>query len=141
MGNMQREYQERSLAGAPGYSASGNNPDVPHTNTAAAEAEAANHAIAPSANQLYTRDVAIKRLCREILQDFREGYHFQGSALDALHEVSEAHLISIFEGAAIHARRDGRVTVQARDILRARDEQLERAAEHAEGAAEEPERA
>ena len=45
---------------------------------------------------------------REIAQDFKNDLRFQGSAILALQEASEAYLVSLFEDTnlcAIHAKR------------------------------------
>jgi len=61
-----------------------------------------------------------KRLCREILHAFQNDLRFQGSAIMALQEASEAYLVSLFEDTklcAIHAKR---VTIAPKDIQLAR---------------------
>ena len=57
-----------------------------------------------------------QRLVREIAQGYKQDLRFQKSALDALQECAEAHLISLFENvqlASIHAKR---VTIMKKDF-------------------------
>lgn len=68
------------------------------------------------------RKLPFQRLVREIAQDYAKGepLRFQGSAIMALQEASEAYLVSLFEDtnlAAIHAKR---VTIMPKDIQLAR---------------------
>ncbi|KAJ7856982.1 histone-fold-containing protein [Mycena olivaceomarginata] len=70
--------------------------------------------------ELLIRKLPFQRLVREISQDFKTDLRFQSSALQALQEAAEAHLISLFEDtnlAAIHAKR---VTIQLKDMKLAR---------------------
>jgi histone H3/H4 len=58
------------------------------------------------------RKLPFQRLVREIAQDFKTDLRFQGSAVLALQEATEAYLVGLFEDtnlAAIHAKR---VTIQ-----------------------------
>ncbi len=79
-----------------------------------------------------TTDLLIKkapfqRLVREIAQDFKTDLRFQGSAIQALQEASEAYLVGLFEDTnlcAIHAKR---VTIMPKDIQLARRIRGERA--------------
>jgi len=60
------------------------------------------------------------RLVREIAQDFKNDLRFQGTAIVALQEATEAYLVSLFEDTnlcAIHAKR---VTIMPKDIQLAR---------------------
>lgn len=69
---------------------------------------------------LLIRRLPFQRLVREIAQEFKSDARFQGSAILALQEASEAYLVSLFEDVnlcAIHARR---VTIMPRDIMLAR---------------------
>ena len=69
---------------------------------------------------LLIRKLPFQRLVREIAQDFKEDLRFQGSAVLALQEASEAYLVSLFEDTnlcAIHAKR---VTITPKDIQLAR---------------------
>ncbi|KAJ7933211.1 histone H3 [Mycena leptocephala] len=70
--------------------------------------------------ELLIRKLPFQRLVREITQDFKVDLRFQSSALQALQESAEAHLLSLFEDtnrAAIHAKR---VTIQPKDMKLAR---------------------
>ncbi|CAB9511300.1 Histone H3 [Seminavis robusta] len=65
---------------------------------------------------LLIRRQPFQRLVREIAQDLKSDLRFQGTALLALQEASEAYLIGVFEDSnlcAIHAKR---VTVMTKDI-------------------------
>ena len=69
---------------------------------------------------LLIRKLPFQRLVREIAQDFKTDLRFQGSAVLALQEASEAYLVGLFEDTnlcAIHAKR---VTIMPRDIQLAR---------------------
>ena len=62
------------------------------------------------------RKLPFQRLVREIAQDFKTDLRFQGSAVLALQEASEAYLVGLFEDTnlcAIHAKR---VTIMPKDI-------------------------
>lgn len=66
--------------------------------------------------ELLMRKLPFQRLVREIAQDFKKDLRFQGSAITALQEASEAYLVSLFEDTnlcAIHAKR---VTIMPKDI-------------------------
>ena len=69
---------------------------------------------------LLIRKLPFQRLIREIGSDFRKDLRFQGSALLALQEASEAYLISLFENANLCATNAKRVTVMPKDIQLAR---------------------
>ena len=61
-----------------------------------------------------------QRLVREIAQDFKTDLRFQGSAILALQEASEAYVVGLFEDTnlcGIHAKR---VTIMPKDIQLAR---------------------
>ena len=65
---------------------------------------------------LLIRKLPFQRLVREIAQDFKEDLRFQGAAILALQEASEAYLVKKFEDAnlcAIHAKR---VTIMPKDM-------------------------
>ena len=65
-------------------------------------------------------DRFIRALVREIAQDFKNDLRFQGTAIVALQEATEAYLVSLFEDTnlcAIHAKR---VTIMPKDIQLAR---------------------
>ena len=70
--------------------------------------------------ELLIRKLPFQRLVREIAQDFKTDLRFQGSAVLALQEATEAYLVGLFEDtnlAAIHAKR---VTIMPRDVQLAR---------------------
>ena len=65
---------------------------------------------------LLVRKLPFQRLVREIAQDFKADLRFQGSAVLALQEASEAYHIGLFEDTnlcAIHAKR---VTIFPKDV-------------------------
>lgn len=77
--------------------------------------------------ELLIRKLPFQRLVREIAQDFKTDLRFQGSAIMALQEASEAYLVGLFEDTnlcAIHAKR---VTIMPKDIQLARRIRGERA--------------
>jgi histone H3 len=66
-------------------------------------------------------------LVREIATEFKNDLRFQGTAILALQEATEAYVVSLFEDtnlAAIHAKR---VTIMPKDIQLARRIRGERA--------------
>ena len=70
--------------------------------------------------ELLIRRLPFQRLVREIAQDFKTDLRFQGTAILALQEASEAYLVGLFEDTnlcAIHAKR---VTIMPKDIQLAR---------------------
>ena len=69
---------------------------------------------------LLIRKLPFQRLVKEIAQDFKSDLRFQGSAVLALQEASEAYLVGLFEDTnlcGIHAKR---VTIMPKDIQLAR---------------------
>lgn len=77
--------------------------------------------------ELLIRKLPFQRLVREISQDFKHDLRFQGSAVIALQEASEAYLQGLFEDTnlcAIHAKR---VTIMPQDMQLARRIRGERA--------------
>ncbi len=70
--------------------------------------------------ELLLRKAPFQRLVREIAQEYQSDLRFQGSAILALQEATEAYMVSLFEDtnlAAIHAKR---VTVQPKDMALAK---------------------
>ena len=70
--------------------------------------------------ELLIRKLPFQRLVREIAQEFKSDLRFQGSAIMALQEATEAYIVSLFEDTnlcAIHAKR---VTIMPKDIQLAR---------------------
>ena len=77
--------------------------------------------------ELLIRKLPFQRLVREVAQDFKSTLRFQSHAIMALHQASEAYLVSLFEDTnlcAIHAKR---VTIFPKDIQLARRIRGERA--------------
>ena len=76
---------------------------------------------------LLIQKLPLKRLVKEISQDFKSDVRFNATALLGLHESAEAYLVKLFEDTnlcAIHAKR---VTIMPKDIQLARRIQGERA--------------
>ena len=70
--------------------------------------------------ELLCRKLAVSRLIREIVQDFKTDLRFQLAAIATIHEAIEAYMVYLFEDTslcAIHARR---VTITPRDMQLAR---------------------
>ena len=70
--------------------------------------------------ELLIRKLPFQRLVREIMQEFRNDFRFQSTAVVAMQEASEAYLVGLFEDTnlcAIHAKR---VTIMPKDIQLAR---------------------
>ena len=66
--------------------------------------------------ELLISKLPFQRLVREIAQDFRKDLRFQSSAVIALQEAAEAHIVSLFEDtnrATFHARL---VTIYPKDM-------------------------
>ena len=57
----------------------------------------------------------MERWIREIAQGIRTDIRFQRSAIDAVREASEAHLVALFEDTNLCAIHAGRVTIMSRD--------------------------
>ncbi|XP_008046985.1 histone H3.3-like, partial [Carlito syrichta] len=77
--------------------------------------------------QLLLRKLPFQRLVRELARAVAPDLRFQGAAVGALQEASEAYLVRLFEDSnlcAIHARR---VTVMPKDVQLARRLRGERA--------------
>ena len=74
-----------------------------------------------STNGLLLRRLPFARLVREIqLGMTRQPYRWQGSAILALQEASEAHLVALFEDANLCAIHGKRVTIMPKDMQLAR---------------------
>ena len=74
-----------------------------------------------SSTSLLLRRLPFARLVREIqLGMTRQPYRWQGSAILALQEASEAHLVTIFEEANLCALHAKRVTIKPADMQLAR---------------------
>lgn len=70
--------------------------------------------------ELLIRKLPFQRLVREIAQQYKTDLRFQGSAVLALQEASEAYLIGIFEDSYLCTLHAKRVTIMPKDILLAR---------------------
>ena len=67
------------------------------------------------------RRLPFARLVREIQQEMsREAYRWQGTAILALQEAAEAHLVGLFEDCNLCALHAKRVTIQPKDMQLAR---------------------
>ena len=76
---------------------------------------------------LLIRKAPFQRFVRELAQDIKSDVRFQGSALLALQEATEAYMVGIFEDTnlcAVHAKR---VTIMPKDMQLARRIRGERA--------------
>lgn len=71
-------------------------------------------------SELLIRKLPFQRLVREIAQDFRTDLRFQGSAILALQEASEAYLVGLFEETQLCAIHRNCVTIQPKDMRLAR---------------------
>ena len=69
---------------------------------------------------LLIRKAPFQRLVREIAQDMKTDVRFQSTALLALQEAAEMHLIQLFEDTNLCALHAKRVTVMPRDMQLAR---------------------
>ena len=59
-------------------------------------------------------------IIRELAQEIKTDLRFQGSALLALQEASEAYLVTVFEDTQLCAIHRGNVTIQPKDMQLAR---------------------
>ena len=66
------------------------------------------------------RKLPFQRLVREITQDFKTDLRFQGSAMLALQEATEAYIVGLMEDTNISAIHSKRVTIMPKDIQLAR---------------------
>ena len=69
---------------------------------------------------LLIRKLPFQRLVREVAQEFKADLRFQGSAVLALQEASEAYLVSLFEDTNLCAIHASRVTIMPKDMILAR---------------------
>ena len=69
---------------------------------------------------LLIRKAPFQRLVREIAQEMKRDVRFQSTALLALQEAAEMHLIQLFEDTNLCALHAKRVTVMPRDMQLAR---------------------
>jgi histone H3 len=74
-----------------------------------------------SSTDLLIRRLPFARLVREIQMDMmNESYRWQATAMLALQEASEAHLVGLFEDANLCAIHGKRVTIMPKDMHLAR---------------------
>ena len=76
-----------------------------------------------SSTDLLLRKLPFARLVREIQQSFTRkdvNYRWQGTALLALQEAAEAHLVGLFEDCMLCAAHGKRVTIMPKDMQLAR---------------------
>jgi histone H3 len=69
---------------------------------------------------LLIRKAPFQRLVRGVCETFTEGLRFQGQAIIALQEASEAFLVELFEITNLLAIHANRVTIMVRDMQLAR---------------------
>ena len=77
--------------------------------------------------ELLIRKLPFRSLVREIAQDFKTDLRFQSSAVMALQESSEAHLVGLFKDTHLSAIHDKKVKIMHMDIQLARRIRGERA--------------
>jgi histone H3 len=77
--------------------------------------------------ELLLRSLPFQRLVREVAQDFKQELRFQGFAIMALQEASEAYLVGLYEDTNLCAIHSKRVTIMPKDIQLARRIRGERA--------------
>ena len=70
--------------------------------------------------ELLLRKLPFQRLVREIAQEHKTDLRFQGSAILALQEATEAYMVSLFEDSNLCAIHGKRVTIMPRDMQLAR---------------------
>jgi histone H3 len=74
-----------------------------------------------NSTDLLIRKLPFARLVREVQQSMmKENYRWQATAILALQEASEAHLVGIFEDANFCALHGKRVTIMPKDMMLAR---------------------
>lgn len=66
--------------------------------------------------ELLLRKLPFHRLIREIAQDYKNDLRFQATALEALQELTEAYIISLFEDTNLSAIHGKRVTIMPKDV-------------------------
>ena len=70
--------------------------------------------------ELLLRKLPFQRLVREVAAHAKEGLRFQASAVLAMQEATEAHMVNLFADTCLCAIHGGRVTIMPRDIQLAR---------------------
>ena len=76
--------------------------------------------------ELLLRKLPFQRLVREIAVTGKEGLRFQASAVLAMQEATEAHMVNLFADTCLCAIHGRRVTIQPRDVQLARRPRGER---------------
>lgn len=69
---------------------------------------------------LLLRKLPFQRLVREIAEDVKRDLRFQGTAILALQEATEAYLVGLFEDTNLCAVHADRVTIMPKDMQLAR---------------------
>lgn len=69
---------------------------------------------------LLIKKAPFERLVRSLAMGVRKNLRWQGTAVLALQEAAEAHLVGLFEDANLCALHAGRVTLMAKDMQLAR---------------------
>jgi histone H3 len=77
--------------------------------------------------ELLMRKLPFQRLVREIAQEYMSDLRFQGAAIMALQEATEAYMVSLFEDTNLAAIHGKRVTIMPKDVVLARRLRGERA--------------
>ena len=80
--------------------------------------------------ELLLRKLPFQKLVREIAQEFKSDLRFQGSAVLALQESSEAYLTYLFEDTNLCAIHGKRVTIMPKDIQLSRAIRGEKRLDH-----------
>lgn len=70
--------------------------------------------------EMLIKRLPFQRLVREIAQDVRTDLRFQATALMALQEAAEAHLVGLFESTNLCAIHASRQTIMPKDMQLAR---------------------
>ena len=70
--------------------------------------------------EMLLRKLPFQRLVREIAQTSKDGLRFAASAVLAMQEATEAHIINLFADTCLCAIHGRRVTIQPRDLQLAR---------------------
>ena len=70
--------------------------------------------------EMLIRKLPFQRLVREIAQTSKDGVRFCASAVLAMQEATEAHMINLFADTCLCAIHGRRVTIQPRDLQLAR---------------------
>ena len=70
--------------------------------------------------ELLLRKLPFQRLVRELAASQKEGLRFQASAVLAMQEATEAHMVNLFADTCLCAIHGRRVTIQPRDVQLAR---------------------